>query len=238
MERDARGREQGVLFSMRDAGHSAEPVHEIGEIKGEFSAQQPAPIQTTMKKKITLALGRTFPAGLSLEAWAEEGNEIYRQSENLTWQLADWAAWGERHFGPRALNEYCENHGMNTGSVKTYGYVAAQVPMDNRMPQLSFSHHMAVATLPLREQRTWLARALKENWSVAELRRALRAGELSTASDGPIIKFADRSALDLEHFLTTRPSEFWTAQTRVYWRDKLRPLVDFYQENLARPIES
>jgi hypothetical protein len=161
---------------------------------------------------------------------------IYRSAELLTWQLADWAAYGDREWG--ALKEFCEKHGMNYSTLKTYAYVARSVEMSRRLDQLSFAHHAEVAPLPSREQAAWLKKALGNNWSVAELRRRIRRGDQARpGSEGPKFIFDDKAVLQLHHTLTAKPSEYWNDNTRALWRDKLRPIVEFYQSTLCSADE-
>jgi hypothetical protein len=181
------------------------------------------------EKSIGLPIANTT----SLEEWVAMGNDIYRSAERLTWHLADWAAFGERSFGQ--LGKFCETHGINYQTLRNHAYVAQNVQLSRRRDKLSFSHHCEVAPLPTREQDKWLLSAEREGWSVAELRRQIRkslSSQSSTESDGPVFKFADKTALDLHHFLSTRPQTFWTDTSKQYWRRKLAPIVEFYEQTL------
>lgn len=180
--------------------------------------------------KLSVNTGRKFREDTTLQEWVDEGVSIYRESEKLTWDLADWAAFGERTFG--ALKEFCEKHGMNYGTLRNFAYVATNVELSLRNDKLSFYHHMAVAPLPRRDQAKWLTKAAANNWSVAELRRQLRDGETDASNDGPIFRFEEKSALDLHHALTSKPATYWTHQTKSIWREKVRPIVEFYETKL------
>ena len=50
------------------------------------------------------------------------------------------------------------------------------MPRENRLPpnELSWSHHRAVAVLESHEQPEWLQKAIAENWSVRELKAAIK----------------------------------------------------------------
>ena len=161
------------------------------------------------------------------------GNDIYRSAERLTWHLADWAAFGERSFGQLAT--FCETHGINYQTLRNHAYIANSIELSRRRDKLSFSHHGEVAALPSRDQDKWLSSAENEKWSVAELRRRIRkagSSESASESDGPRFTFPDKPALDLHHFLSTRPHNFWTDATKTYWRSKLAPIVEFYERTL------
>ncbi len=177
-----------------------------------------------MNKLIKSNLGQEFSKDMTLEEWAAIGREIYSSAEGLTWQLADWAAFGEREHG--ALKEFCEKQGMNYGTLKTYAYVASNVEKSNRFDQLTFTHHIEVAPLPSRKQSEWLTKAAKENWSVSELRRQIRGQP--EPGDGKPFAFEEKRAIDLLQHLSTRPSEYWTPERKTFWREHLKPIIEFY----------
>jgi hypothetical protein len=185
-------------------------------------------------KLLKIPLGRQYAESLDLQQWVDEGVSIYRRAEELTWHLADWAAFGEKKFG--RLKEFCESHGINYQTLANHAWVASSVHFSRRRERLSFTHHAEVAALDPREQSAWLKKAEAGNWSVAELRRRIRrdhAGGVSTASDGPVFRFADKSAIELSQFLACQPDEYWTAAMKDYWRPKLEPIVELYQRRLS-----
>jgi hypothetical protein len=187
-----------------------------------------------MKKLLKIPLGLELPKEMELKDWVDQGAELYRRAEELTWHLADWAAFGEKKYG--RLKEFCEARGLNFGTLRVYAYVASNVDFVNRFNTLSFSHHIVIAALPGVKQRVWLQKAERNGWSVAELRRQVRIAEANgrtTASDGPIFAFADKSAIELSQFLSSQPDDYWTAGMKEYWRAKLEPIVALYQRRLA-----
>ena len=64
--------------------------------------------------------------------------------------------------------------GMSEHTLVNRRWVCSRVPPARRRPELSFSHHDAVASLGPREQRRWLSEALEQGWSRERLRAALR----------------------------------------------------------------
>lgn len=79
-------------------------------------------------------------------------------------------------------------------TIDQYRYVSKNVPQEDRVDGLSFSHHEAVAALPSGDKRIFLAKAKREHLSVAELKHAVRkvksrkiikgqAGELAALSE-------------------------------------------------------
>ena len=126
-----------------------------------------------------------LPADTTPQAWTHIGLEIIERAKADTWQLADWAAFGEpgnlekakfnsvQRIGS-ALRQFCELHGLSYSSMKVYAMVARNVPAVRRLTELTFQHHMEVAALSPALQKKWLARALKENISCAKLRGMIR----------------------------------------------------------------
>ena len=70
-------------------------------------------------------------------------------------------------------------------SYRQYQQVAFRIKPGRRLPDLSFSHHQAVAYgMTEEEQDEWLARASKERWSVDRLRKKIkRAREGGNTAD-------------------------------------------------------
>jgi hypothetical protein len=62
---------------------------------------------------------------------------------------------------------------MNFGTLMNYGSVARRVTTSHRCEVLSFKHHEYVAPLPPAQQRNWLARAEREEWSSNQLKAAI-----------------------------------------------------------------
>jgi hypothetical protein len=179
-----------------------------------------------MKQTLKIQLGYHIPENASLEQWVREGIDIYRRAEELTWHLADWAAFGEKKFG--RLKEFCEAQGINYQTLINHAYVARSVGISRRREKLSFTHHAEVAPLDAPLQSLWLRRAEEHNWSVAELRRQIRrklAGGASTESDGPVFRFADKSAIELHQFLSSQKEDYWTDAMKEFWRPKIAPIV-------------
>lgn len=167
---------------------------------------------------------------ITKEEWVKHGEQIYGRAKAVTWQLADWAAYGDKEWG--ALKEFCDLHDYNYDSLRVYASTANRVKLLNRLNTLSFAHHSEVASLPEREQRKWLKIANDEKLPVSKLRERIRTakGEHNAKdSDGPIVRMIGAKCDDLKSFLIARPPEFWHEQNKAIWRDRLKPLVEFYQ---------
>lgn len=171
----------------------------------------------------------TQPDFANLEAWTEHGRTIWKESEKLTWELSAWADIGDAKFG--ALKQFCIAHGMNYDRLKHYAQVSRNVPLKNRVDQLTFCHHLEVSLLPEAKQKKWLKRAQDEALTTSQLRAAIREDEgdqNALLSDGPPLKLPTKHALDLCAWLQRQPSDFWTAESKHFWKGQLKPIVEFW----------
>lgn len=178
-------------------------------------------------------LGLELPPGTTFEQWSEIGKKIQRCSESFNWWIGDFLAYGDRAFGK--LKEFCELNGYNYSTLRILSYVSENVKMLIRRNNLSWTHHREVAHLPPKLQVKWLDAATQNHWSVSQLRVAIRTdgpGALfdAHASDGPIMRWPQDQPLDkLIPWLQERPADFWTDETKFFWREKLKPAAKIYQ---------
>jgi hypothetical protein len=91
---------------------------------------------------------------------------------NLPFWIGDTIIKGEELFGERAYQPWTER-GYGVERIRHYAWVAQQVPPGTRVPNLSFTHHRAVAALPPGEQAEWLERAETEGMSSRQLRECV-----------------------------------------------------------------
>lgn len=169
----------------------------------------------------------------SLETWVALGRQLYKDADQLTWQMADWAEFGDRVH--HSLEQFCQLHRLSYSTIKQAAAVARAVPPSRRREQLLFGHHFEVSVLPPKDQGKWLEKAEREKLSALDLRKQIRdaQGQLDLVPDGKPLALPTRHSMQLIHFLTGQPAEFWTDSTKDYWRNELKPLVEWYQMNLA-----
>ncbi|MCG8448211.1 MAG: hypothetical protein MI725_01350 [Pirellulales bacterium] len=88
------------------------------------------------------------------------------------WWIGDMINCGEDLYGEE-FGEVCGDT-LSTEMVSRYASVARRVPARNRRPALSWSAHAAVARLPHKEQRRFLAAAEREGWNSDQLRKKVQ----------------------------------------------------------------
>lgn len=108
------------------------------------------------------------------EEWERAGDTLSEADGALQWWIGDWLLHGDGK--PEWGDKYeaaCEKFGREYQTLADYKSVAQQVKFSLRNENLSWMHHRCVAPLPPREQKKWLAKAEKEGWSAAQLRREI-----------------------------------------------------------------
>jgi hypothetical protein len=88
------------------------------------------------------------------------------------WWIGDLLNAGEDRFG-ESFSQMCEGT-VSAEMLNRYASVARRVPIENRIPTLSWSAHAAVARLPFDVQKRLLIEADRYGWSSDELREKAR----------------------------------------------------------------
>ena len=85
---------------------------------------------------------------------------------------------GEDRFG-ESFSQMCEG-AVSADMLNRYASVARRVPIENRVPSLSWSAHAAVARLPSDLQKRLLQDAVRQGWTSDELRAKAREAKPSS----------------------------------------------------------
>ena len=116
------------------------------------------------------------PAGRpSFEEWQVAGRSLRLLGGAANWWIGDWLNYGDLTFGEMASQELQNFAGFGYDMVRKVKWVSAKVKLCNRLHNLPWTHHHAVAALSGDEQRLWLQKAKDGEWSVKELESAIRA---------------------------------------------------------------
>jgi hypothetical protein len=83
--------------------------------------------------------------------------------------IGDILTYSEQRWGER-FAQIADTTGLHPDTLTRYQAVAAKIPADRRVAELSFRHHQAVQTLEPGEQRSWLGRAAEGGWNSQRLR--------------------------------------------------------------------
>lgn len=90
-------------------------------------------------------------------------------TRNHQWWVGDALVYGEARWGEEAA-QYAEALELAPKTMVNWRYVASRVTRSRRRDDLGWSHHAEVARLGSDAQRSALAKAVKGNWSVIQLR--------------------------------------------------------------------
>ena len=101
------------------------------------------------------------------------------------WVISDLYNFGEKKWGERYAQAMDET-GLSYGYLAIIRSVAKKIPRKRRNPNLSFSHHTAVAKLSPEEQDVWLSRAEETGLSRDDLRQAIKTKALPENVPEPV----------------------------------------------------
>jgi N6-adenosine-specific RNA methylase IME4 len=112
-----------------------------------------------------------LPADLSFEEWEAVGRDLGRIDSARQWWIGDWLNFGERVYG-ESYAQGMESTGLEYNTLAHYAHVANRVWI--RSQTLSWNHHREIAKLESEAQEVWLVWAEVKEWTVRELRKAIR----------------------------------------------------------------
>ena len=120
-------------------------------------------------------IGKLTPTGYkprtdqTLEEWDEDGELLVAIDHSMSWALGDWLHAGGDQFG----QECWQARAIQSKSLDWWQQVervSTSVPPENRVAELPWSYHQAVASLGLEDQRRLLQEALDKDWEREHLR--------------------------------------------------------------------
>ena len=102
------------------------------------------------------------------------GSYLGAENSAMRFAIGDWLNFVEKRFSER-YSQMQHLTGLSYSTLRSWASVAAAIArVRRRTPEVSWSHHEAVATLTPRQQRTWLDRIHKEGWTVEQTREERR----------------------------------------------------------------
>jgi hypothetical protein len=170
---------------------------ELEQFNPEVDHQQLALDGDAFRAIVSMAeAGAITPVSLDLsdpempfETYEMLGAYLGRMNRSCSWWIGDWLVFGEGAYGERFAQAVTAT-GLAEQTLLNRAYVCRNVPRSLRRAAVPFSVHAEVAALPAKEQRKWLDRAEKGNWTKAELRAQMKARRTDTpppeADDGEI----------------------------------------------------
>ncbi len=133
------------------------------------------------------ALGWGADPELAYPDWVTEGRRIGQLWRASPWWIGDWLLFGTTRWG-EMYAQAARITGYDRKSLRNMRYVSSRIELSLRKDNLTWSHHALLASLESEEQRHWLDRAIRERFSVedlrVELRDAKRAAQPEHVADG------------------------------------------------------
>lgn len=112
------------------------------------------------------------PDALSYDDFIRVGAALSAMQRAIHWWLGDWLNAGEDALGERYAQAVDETDFV-IGTLQNDAWVSRQVHRSLRNERLSWTHHYLVAALDPEQQRQWLDRAARFDWSTRDLRQHL-----------------------------------------------------------------
>jgi hypothetical protein len=130
---------------------------------------------------------------LPFETYEMLGAYLGRMNRSCSWWIGDWLVFGEGAYGDKFAQAVTAT-GLAEQTLLNRAYVSRNVARSIRRASVPFSVHAEVAPLPPKDQKKWLERAEKHNWTRADLRAAMK----SRRTDTPPPEADDVDAASLE----------------------------------------
>lgn len=198
------------------------------------------PILAIKSKKYTISRsGLDIQAELTFEEWQALGIELAPVAKSIGFIIGDWINYGDGRYGQKYADAL-KLTGLSLATLQEYAYVARRVETSVRTEVLDFTHHKVVAKVKDPEaQRKWLDTAVKENLSVARLRKSMNFGRLATedemeqdpADRGVVTHLALINRLIRWWKQTTEndPVNKWDPEQRANVKEDFKLILDIYE---------
>jgi len=118
------------------------------------------------------ATGMIFTPGMDYDTWAAIGETLQRMEMAVQFAIGDWINYGERAYGEKYSQAILET-GRSSGTLRNYAWVAAHIHPSRRNDKVTFTHHVAVASLTPEYQTKFLVIAEQTQMSSRELKHAV-----------------------------------------------------------------
>lgn len=137
-------------------------------------------------------IGLHFEDEITFEQWRDIGHKVGRVARTSLFLVGDWLIYGQdrwnngQRFEKMAEDEaarYVEamkETGLELRTLMDAAYVARNVPIHQRRPELTFEHHKTVAKVKNEHEREeWLKKADTQGLSTRRLRKSILLGRVA-----------------------------------------------------------
>lgn len=176
-----------------------------------------------------------FKPETDFKDWLEAGRKLCEVSACSLWWIGDWLNYGEAKWGKK-YEAAVEVIGYDYVTLKAAAWVARSIKVSTRIQSLSWSHHREVASEEIKDKAKWLRKAQENNWTVSELRRAIRESGAEfhdnerSRNAFNVMKWAMDGVRWLKTEMNTKPIEQWPKEQREAIKKDLQPLIEIYEK--------
>ena len=149
-----------------------------------------------------------LPSDFSIEEWQALGTKLGVFENGIQWWLGGWWHYGAHAYGDRKA-KVAKDVFPAFATLMNWGWVAGNVATSLRREALSWSHHALIASYPPDEQRKWLDKAEKWEWSVKKLGQKIHEAPDRRSEEERIHDNVRRWAWELEQETSTSRSWYW-----------------------------
>lgn len=161
--------------------------------------------------------------GAPVEQWTQLLKVLALMHGKIQMLIGDALAYGERQYG-ETYKEVAAIFGRQVKTMYEWKYVCASVDLSIRMEKSHFGHLQLVASLDPAQQAHWLRLAAANDWTVAQLREAIKP----TPDRQLVLSSDDQKALQLVRNMTPE------SLTDPYHRQSNRRAIARVRELLDR----
>ena len=117
--------------------------------------------------------GLTISGDMPYERWEFLGQKLEALHASVLWWWGDWLNYGEAAYGQK-YTQALDASGYSYQTLAQAAWVSKALPISRRLENLSWSHHMEVASMEPAEQDAILGKASEHGMSQKELREFVR----------------------------------------------------------------
>ncbi len=135
---------------------------------------------STIERGLTVPGFKATPVGLEVsgslteEDWLLAGEMLSTFQRASPWFIGDWyRVGGERRWG-ESYSDCEERFSIKRHTAEQYVWVASEFEFSNRLENLSFRHHMAVAAIAEPHRSELLQAAVDQGWTVKQLEEEVK----------------------------------------------------------------
>ena len=122
---------------------------------------------------------------ISYDEWARLLGNLLDWEQSIQWWLGDLICYGENAYG-ELYAQAAEVSGRSVSTLTNWMWVASHVAPAQRRPELRWTIHREIAALTPPEQDEWLDAVTEGNWTVEELKKALRENPSADSAPRPL----------------------------------------------------